>query len=191
MDVYEIVTSRRSIRRFKDTPVPRQLLERCVNAARLAPSAANLQPLEYIIVDDEPLLPQLFSSLKWASYIKLRGEPPPGKRPTAYIAVLKDKRVGVPASVHDIGMALENIMIVALAEGVGSCVFGSVDRERVRAILNIPDDYEIPLVVALGYPDESPVEAPVDGSLMYWRDENDVHHVPKKSLETVRHWNTF
>jgi len=191
MGIYETVISRRSIRRFKDIPVPRQILERCINAARLAPSAANLQPLEYITVDDEQLLPQVFSTLQWAAYIRPKGDPPPGKRPRAYIATLKNNNAGISASVYDIGMAVENIILVALAEGVGSCPFTSVDRDKLRIILNVPSDYEIPLVLALGYPDESPVEEPFDGSVKYWRDEDDVHHVPKKKLETVLHWNTF
>ena len=190
MNVYETVISRRSIRRFKDIPVPRELLERCVNAARLAPSAGNLQPLEYIIIDDEKLLPGVFPTIKWAAYIKPRGEPPPGQRPTAYITVLRKKDIGIPASVHyGIGMAAQSIIIVALAEGVGSCAFGSVNRVKLRPILNVPADYEIPLVLALGYPDEAPIEEPCDGSVKYWRDENDVHHVPKKRLEAVLHWN--
>jgi len=191
MGIYETVISRRSIRRFKDIPVPRQILERCINAARLAPSAANLQPLEYITVDDEQLLPQVFSTLQWAAYIRPKGDPPPGKRPRAYIATLKNNNAGISASVYDIGMAVENIILVALAEGVGSCPFTSVDRDKLRIILNVPSDYEIPLVLALGYPDESPVEEPFDGSVKYWRDEDDVHHVPKKKLETILHWNTF
>ena len=191
MDIYETIISRRSVRRFKDIPVPRQTLERCINAARLAPSAANLQPLEYIIVDDEHLLPQVFSTLQWANYIRPKGDPSPGNRPKAYIAVLKNSHVGVPSSVYDIGLAAENITLVALADGVGSCIFASVDRDKIRIILNIPADYEIPLVLALGYPDESPVEEPFDGSVKYWRDEDNVHHVPKKKLETVTHWNTF
>lgn len=192
MNVYETVISRRSIRRFKDTPVPRELLERCVNAARLAPSAGNLQPLEYIIIDDEKLLPGVFSTIKWAAYIKPRGEPPPVQRPAAYITVLRKKDIGIPDTVHyGIGMAAQNIMIVALAESVGSCAFGGVNQVKLRPILNVPADYEIPLVLALGYPDEAPIEEPFDGSVKYWRDENDVHHVPKKRLEAVRHWNMF
>jgi nitroreductase len=75
MGIYEAAVRRRSIRRFKDIPISREILKRCVNAARLAPSAANLQPLEYIIVDDDQLLPQVFSILKWAAYISPEGDP--------------------------------------------------------------------------------------------------------------------
>ena len=207
MGIYDVAISRRSIRRFKDIPVPQQILQRCVNAARLAPSAANLQPLEYIIVNDDQLLPQVFSTLKWAAYIRPKGDPPQGKRPKAYIVILKKTNVGVPSSAHgigakteniiraasayDIGAAMENMILVALEEGIGSCPIANVDRDKLRKILNIPDDYEIPLVLAVGYPDESPVEEPFDGSVKYWRDEDGMHHVPKKKLEMVLHWNAF
>ncbi|MEE9583659.1 MAG: nitroreductase family protein, partial [Dehalococcoidales bacterium] len=63
MDVYETVIKRRSIREFKDTPVAYDVLEKCVNAARLAPTAANYQLCEYIVIDDEQLLPQVFDAV--------------------------------------------------------------------------------------------------------------------------------
>jgi nitroreductase len=191
MGIYEAAISRRSIRRFKDIPISGEILQRCVNAARLAPSAANLQPLEYIIVDDNQLLPQVFSTLKWAAYISPEGDPPQGKRPKAYIVILKSRHIGVPSSVYDVGAAMENVILVALEEGIGSCPIASVDRDKLRKILNILGDYEIPLVLALGYPDESPDEESFDGSVKYWKDKNGVLHVPKKKLETVLHWNTF
>lgn len=191
MSIYEVAISRRSIRRFKDIPVSRQTLTRCINAARLAPSAANLQPLEYVIVDDDHLLPEVFSTLKWAAYISPDGNPPEGRRPRAYVVILKNSSVGVPSSVYDVGAALQVMILVALEEGIGSCPIASVDRDDLRRILNIPGDYEIPLVLALGYPDERPIEQSFNGSLKYWKDENGVLHVPKKKLKLVLHWNTF
>jgi len=191
MGVYKTVTQRRSIRRFKDIAIPRQILERCANAARLAPSAANLQPLEYIVIDDEQLLPQVFPTLKWAAYIHPHGDPPEGSRPRAYIAILKNSNTGIPASVYDIGAAMENIILVALEEGIGCCPLGAVDRDKLREMLRVPAEYEIPLVLALGYPDESPIEEAFDGSAMYWKDADGVLHVPKKSLGIVLHWNAF
>ena len=191
MDVYQMTISRRSIRRFKDKAIPKPVLERCVNAARLTPSARNLQPLEYIIVSEEQLLTRVFSTLSWAAYIRPAGDPSSDQRPKAYIAILKDINTGLASSVYDVGAAMENIMLVALAEGVGSCPFASVQRERLKGMLNIPDGYEIPLVIALGYPDESPVEEPFTGSVEYWKDKDGVLHVPKKKLESILHWNTF
>ncbi len=96
MGVYETAIARRSIRRFKDISVPRESLERCVNAARLAPSGANLQPLEYIVVDDDQLLPQVFATIKWAAYIRPAGAPPPSHEPKAYIAILKHANAKPP-----------------------------------------------------------------------------------------------
>ena len=191
MNVYDLITSRRTVRRFQDKPVAKELLERCVNAARLAPSAANLQPLEYIIVNDGRLLPEVYATLRWATYLRPHGDPPEGKRPHAYIVVLKHIKGSIPESVYDIGEAIENMIVVALAEGVGSCQFASVDRDKLKQILSIPADYEIPLVLALGYPDETHVVAPFTDSPKYWRDKDGVHHVPKKSLDSIRHWNTF
>ena len=97
----------------------------------------------------------------------------------------------MPASVHDVGAAMENMILVALEEGIGSCAIGSVDRDKLSRILNIPGEYEIPLVLALGYRDESPVEDLFNGSVKYWKDEEGVLHVPKKKLEAVLHLNTF
>jgi len=191
MGIYEVVIKRRSVRRFKDIPIPREILRKCVNAARLAPSAANLQPLEYIVVNDNQLLPRVFSTLKWAAYISPEGNPPAGRKPGAYIIILKNNDIGAPSSVYDIGAAMENMILVALEEGISSCPLASVDRDRLRGILDIPDNYEIPLVLALGYPDEAPIEEPFDVSVKYWKDKEGVLHVPKRKLEAVLHWNTF
>lgn len=191
MGIYEAAISRRSIRRFKNTPISPPVLERCVDAARLVPSAANLQPLEYIIVNDAEMLPQVFATLKWAAYISPKGDPPEGRRPTAYVVILKDSTVGVPSSAYDIGAAMENMILVAWEEGIASCPIASVDRDKLRKILDVPGDYEIPLVLAMGYPDEESVAEPFSGSVKYWKDEDGVFHVPKKKLEMVLHWNTF
>ncbi len=172
-------------------PISREILERCINAARLAPSASNLQPLEYIVIDDDQLLPQAFSTLKWAAYISPAGNPPQGKRPKAYIIILKNRDIGVSSSVYDVGAAMENIILAALEEGIGACPVASVDREKLRRTLDIPNGYEIPLVLALGYPDESPIVESFDGSVKYWKDEDGALHVPKKKLEIVLHWNSF
>lgn len=191
MSIYQTITARRSIRRFKDIPIPREILKRCVNAARLAPSAANLQPLEFLIVDEEALLSQVFSTLKWAAYISPQGDPPPGKRPKAYIVILKNKDIGMPSSVYDVGAAMQNMILVALEQGIGTCPVANIDRERLKEKLSIPENYEIPLVLALGYPDESPVEETFTGKVEYWKDEKGVLHVPKRKLKEVLHWDSF
>lgn len=133
----------------------------------------------------------MFSTLGWAAYIRPAGDPPQGKRPKAYIIIVNSSNAGASYTAYDVGAAMENMILVAWAEGIGSCPIANVDGDKLRKILNIPGDYEIPLVLALGYPDESPVEETFDTSVKYWKDEDGVLHVPKRKLEKVRHWNTF
>lgn len=156
MSVFDLAKRRRTIRRFQKKPVPYNILEDCVEASRLAPSGANMQPCEYLIVDDETLLPQVFSTLKWAGYIAPKGNPPPGEEPTAYIVILMNRQKRPQGVDHDAGIVAAYISLVALEKGLGSCLIASVDRDRLRQILKVPDHCEINLVVALGYPNESP-----------------------------------
>ncbi len=191
MGVYETILNRRSIRRFKNIKIPYEILEKCVNAARLAPSARNLQPWEFIIVDNEDLLPKVFSTLGWASYISPKGNPPPGEEPKAYIVVLFNQNIDSKLFQYDIGMAIENIILVALEEGIGTCCLANVDRDKLRQILNIPETHLITLVVALGYPNESPVIEEFTDSVKYWKDEMGILHVPKRRLKDILHRNRY
>ncbi|MFH1002553.1 MAG: nitroreductase family protein [Chloroflexota bacterium] len=191
MGVYQLAIRRRTIRRFQDRKVPAEVLDKCLNAARLAASAANLQPLEYIVVDDEAMLEQIFPALQWAVYIRPAGIPPEGKRPRAYIFIIQNQELSRPASVHDVGIAAAYMMLVALDEGIGSCPIVGMDRQILQPLLKVPTNYEIPMVLALGYPDESPVAEPFTGSVQYWKDDKGVLHVPKRGLEGLRHHNTF
>ncbi len=192
MGTYELALKRRSIRRFKNIAILYEILEKCVNAARLAPSAANLQPLEYIIADDEHLVPKIFDTLKWAKYIRPAGDPPPGHRPAAYIVVLIKRGAGFKTlENYDAGLAVENMILVALEEGIGSCCIASIDINRLRELLNIPEDYIISLVLALGYPDEDPVVEEFSGPFEYWKDKGNVLHVPKRRLKEILHRNRF
>ncbi len=190
MKIYEMILKRRTIRRFQKKKVPYEVLEKCVNAARLAPSAANLQPCEYMIVDKEDLLDEVFGTLQWAGYI-LDGSPPPSQRPTAYIIVLINQQVKRKGFEHDVGMAVENFILTALEEGVGSCCFGAVEREQLRKGLNIPPKYIIDLVIALGCPNESPVLKPFRVSVKYWKDKKGLLHVPKRKLKDILHRNVI
>ena len=188
--IYEKITSRRSIRKYVQKDVPREVLLRCVDAARLSPSGANRQPLKYIIVNDQELIKEVFSTLKWAGYLP-NYQPSEHEMPRAYIVIILDKRIHENPS-HDAGIAAMSISMVAFDEGLGSCILGAVDREKLRGILRAPDGLDIVLVVALGYPAESPVADKMkDGDVKYWLDENRVLHVPKRSLEEVVKWNRY
>lgn len=198
MNVYEAMVKRRTIRRFKNIPVPREALEKCVNAARMAPAARNNQMCEYIIVDDDELLPAVFDTINtWAGQPRPQGGAPPGHRPGAYIVTLintaREAELGGKRSwtTYDIGMAGENLMLTALEQGLGTCPLLSYVENELKHVLNIPGKYEIGLIVALGYPDEIPVAEEATDSTRYWVDEQGVRHVPKRKLEDILHHNRF
>ncbi len=196
MDIYEAVIKRRSIREFKDIPVPYDVLEKCVNTARLAPTAANRQLCEYIIVDDEQLLPRVFDAVgSWFGVPRPKDGWPPGRRPKAYIVTLINSPLEAEFggnrrdTTYDIGMAAENMTLVALEQGIGSCAITSFKQGKLRQVLNIPDKYEIAMVLALGFSDESPVLEVATDSIKRWVDSEGVRHIPKRKLEDIVHRN--
>lgn len=189
--VYETIMRRRSIRRFQQAPIQFDLLKKLVNAARVAPSAGNFQPLEYIAVDDERLLPEVFATLKWARYIAPRGTPPEGERPVAYIVILVNKKIRDLGYGRDVGAAVENILLTALEEGVGSSCIGSINRKKLRKILGVPRFLAIDSVIALGYPAENPVVEKMTKSVKYWKDKSGTLHVPKRELKDILHRNRY
>ena len=198
MDVHQAVVSRRSIRVFKDTPVPYDILEKCVDAARLAPSAKNLQVCDYIVVDDEKLLPQVLDTVgSWSGVPRPEGGWSLEHPPKAYIIILINSQLETELggnsrwTNYDVGIAAENIMLIAQEEGLGSCAIASFQRERLKQVLNIPDKYEITLGMMLGFPDESPVMEETTGSVERWTDDQGVLHIPKRKLEDITHRNRF
>ncbi|MCK4369002.1 MAG: nitroreductase family protein [Dehalococcoidales bacterium] len=198
MDIYETVIKRRSIREFKDIPVPYDTLERCVNAARLAPTAGNRQLCEYIIVDDEQLLPQVLNAVdSWFGMPRPREGWSPGRRPKAYIVTLINTELEAARGIsrtdtnYDVGMAVENMALIDLEQGLGSCVLTGIAQDKLRQVLNIPDKYEIAIMLALGFSDESPVLEIATNSVERWVDSKGVRHIPKRKLEDIMHRNKF
>ena len=198
MDIYQTALSRRSIRRFKNIAVPYDALERGVDAGRLAPTGRNRQLCEYIIVDNEELLPKVFDSITiWGGQPTSLGGPPPEHRPKAYVIIMINNTLEAElggsrmTTIYDVGMAAENIILVALEQGIATCPILSFKQEELKQILNIPGNYEVALVLALGLPDESPVLEISDGQIEYWVDSQGTRHVPKRKLEDILHRNKF
>ena len=195
MSVYDLIRSRRTIRRFKAEPVGKEILDRIVDAGRLAPSGANRQPLEFIAVDQDGPRAEVLACLAWAGYVTPRRTPGPGQAPAAYVVTLINTGFGVSGEA-DAAAAVENMLLTALDEGVGSCWIGSVQRKKLSALLGIPTDYKIDSVLALGYPGEKPVMEEItepgrSDAHKYWLDDADVLHVPKRRLADVLHRNRF
>lgn len=190
-DVYDLIVSRRTVRRFRREAVSRETLEKIANAGRLAPSAANLQPLEYVAVDEAAVRDAVFPCLRWAAYIAPAGNPAPGEEPAAYIVLLVNTEIREKGYEYDAGAAMENMILAARDEGLGSCWLISVDKERIREILGVPAAYRVDAVLALGFPAEEPAAEDFSGSVKYWKDEAGRLHVPKRRLESVLHVNGF
>ncbi len=195
MNVYEAAITRRAIRRFQDRPVPYEALEKCVEAARLAPSGRNSQACEYLIVDSPEGLSVMFDNI--GGSVKLppeKGGPRPDQKAKAYIIVLINKALEGDESrrritLLDLGMAAENIMLVALEQGIGACPVLMFNAANAKPAFSIPDEYDIGLVIVMGYPDESPVTEVADKSLNIYVDDKGIRHVPKRKLEDIVHRN--
>ncbi|MGQ9840330.1 MAG: nitroreductase family protein [Anaerolineae bacterium] len=183
----DLILKNRSYRRFhQDVPVSLETLRELVDLARPSASARNLQPLRYILCTDRETNAAVFDTLAWAGYLKDWPGPVEGERPAAYIVVFGDKTLSQSFGV-DHGIAMQSILLGAVEKGLGGCMIGSIQREKLRQILNIPERFEILNVVALGKPKETVVIDPVgpDGDIKYWRDKDQVHHVPKRALKDI------
>ena len=188
MEVLEAIKKRRTVRKFKQEKVERSILEELVDCARLAPSATNRQPLEYLIADGDEEKRKIFPLLRWASYIAPEGTPSEDERPAAYIIVLLREDLKTVYSLYDVGAAVENILISALNFGLGTCWMANIERESLRREFSIPAGFVIDCVIALGKKAEEPEIVELEESVKYYK-ENGVIHVPKRNLQKIKHWN--
>jgi nitroreductase len=187
MMLRELVLRNRSYRRFEqEVAVDLETLRALVDLARLSASAANRQPLKYILSCDPDANARIFPHTRWAGYLKDWGGPEEGERPTAYVVILGDTEISKSFDC-DYGIAAQSIMLGATERGLGGCMLGALDREGLRRTLDIPERYEILLALALGKPKEAVVIEDVgpDGDIKYYRDDAGVHHVPKRSLDEL------
>lgn len=184
----DLVAKCRSYRRFhQDVPVSEAALRELVDLGRLAASGGNRQPLKYALSWTPERNAIVFACLGWAMYLKDSWSgPAEGERPSAYIIVLGDKKVA-PSQGIDHGFASQNILLGAVEKGLGGCVIASVQREKLQDALAIPAHLEILHVIALGKPKEQVVidEMLPGGDFKYYRDADNVHHVPKRRLGDI------
>ncbi len=186
MDLRQLIEKTRTYRRFDEKhEITRETLVSLVDLARLSASGANRQPLKYVLATDPAMRAEVYSCLAWAGYLTTWEGPDHGERPTAYIVILGDKEISDSFGV-DHGIAAQSIMLGASEAGLGGCIIASVKKEKLRVVLDISRDLEILLVLALGKPVEKVVlETIVNNDVKYWRDEKNVHHVPKRTLDEI------
>ncbi len=187
MGFIDLVKSNRSFRRFdQSVEVGTDTLKQLLDLAKCSASAANLQPLKYILCSNEGMNKKIFECLAWAGYLKDWKGPETGEQPSAYIVILGDKSITENFRC-DHGIAAQSILLGAREMGLGGCMLASINHKKLRPLLGIDSEHEVLLVIALGKPAEKVILEDVgeDGNIRYWRDSEAVHHVPKRSLDEM------
>jgi len=159
MNLSEIILKRRSVRKFLDRPVERQKIEACLEAARLAPSAENVQPWRFIVVDDPGVRQRLAEAAFSGIYRPSRFA---ARAPVVIVILARPDIVanklgkavqGTQYYLLDIGIAGEHFVLAATELGLGTCWIGWFSKRGVRKVFSIPPKYDVVAMIALGYPD--------------------------------------
>ena len=187
MKIYELMKKCRTIRRFDESgKVDRSTLLELIELAVLTPSSANMQPLRYCVVNERERCNTITGLLGWAGALTEWDGPEEGERPSAFIIIVYDSQIRMNPQ-PDPGIAAHAILLGAAERGLGGCMFGSIQREKLHSFLEIDQRFGISLVVALGVPSEKVVidQIASDMDTRYYRDENDIHHVPKIAINDL------
>ncbi|MBP8959595.1 MAG: nitroreductase family protein [Bacteroidales bacterium] len=186
MDFSELVAKCRSYRRFNESVrIEYDFLKKLIGYARLSPSASNKQPLKFLLYNSPSDCDKIFPCTNWAGYLSDWHGPEPGERPTAYIIILGDTKISDFFGI-DPGIAAQSIKLGATEAGFGGCMIASIEKKQLRSELQIPEQYEILLIIALGKPVEKVVIEDIkNNDVKYWRDENEIHHVPKRTIDEL------
>lgn len=177
----------RTYRRFKQDPVPLEVLEAAVDNARCANCSMNKQPLRYAIATSSDLVKAITENVAFAGRLpKEIGTPKSNEIPTAFVGISVMQGAS-PFAAVDLGIAAYALTTTAWSAGVGSCMMGAFSKKAVGDLLQIPEDQELQLLIALGYPDHAStvVDVSADGDIGYYVDEARDYYVPKLPRETV------
>ena len=187
MSVLELMKTRRTYRRFAQRPVPEEVVAQMLEAARYAPSAANLQPLKYLVIRSPELVEQVFARTRWAGYLPPEdGVPKEGERPVLFVVVLEDSQISKSVYVAtDAGLAISNMTLAAWEHGVGSFIIGSCDKEWMAEFFRLPENLRVHSVVAFGYPTHTSVCEDLTDSVRYYLDAAGNYRVPKRKTEDI------
>ncbi|MEE8353726.1 MAG: nitroreductase family protein [Dehalococcoidales bacterium] len=176
----DLIVQNRSCRRFHQESVDKKTLEELVDLARLSATGGNRQSLKFLLSWEPETNDRIFP------LIGLAGNPGRDEAPTAYIIILGDTAISAHLGC-DHGIAAQSILLGATEIGLGGCMVGIIDRKKLRAVLEIPDRYEIALLLIIGKPKEQPVidVVPESGEVRGWWDDDGVRHVPKRALDEI------
>jgi len=182
-----LILKNRSYRRFyHDVKIENNQLSDWIDLARNSAAAKNLQPLKYIVTTNEKDGQEIFKNLKWAGLLPDWDGPIPEERPVAYIIMMMDKNISTNLYC-DHGIAAQSILLGAVEAGFGGCILAAIHKKNVSEYFQIPENLEIIQLIALGKPKEMVMldEIGDNGETKYWRDEQSIHHVPKRKLEDI------
>ncbi|MBQ4421761.1 MAG: nitroreductase family protein, partial [Schwartzia sp.] len=171
MEIMKLMEWCRTYRRFDQAkPIPENVLEHIMEAARLANSASNRQQLRFLVVKSPEMVEKLFPFTHWAAILpKELGQPKDGEHPVLFIVPTYEASEKAKWTDVDIGIAETRMTLAAAAEGVGSCILANIERDSIREVLGLPVSTEIATIVAFGYPThESHIVSMKDGDVKYY-----------------------
>ncbi len=186
-DLMTLLKGRRTYRRFAQKEISQEILEEILQAARLASSAANRQPLSYIVIRDKEKVEQVFAHTRWAGALPPEvGQPKEGEKPVLFIGVVENLDIN-PDCDTDAGLAISNMTLAAWNHGVGSCMIGACNKAALSELFGLTDKQKLHTVVAFGYPSHASLVVDMEDpeAFKYYLDEKKDYVVPKRKLEDV------
>lgn len=186
----DLVIANRSYRGYDEMyKITREDLLELVDCARLVPSSVNAKPFKYFLAWKPVEVDTIQSLTKWAGLLPQMQLPHEGMCPTGFIVIYQDLTVSESLSRYqkDVGIVAQTLLLAAVEKGLGGCMIGNFGAEAVKSAFHLDENLMPMLIVALGKPKEEVVLTEIeDGEdTKYYRDENDVHYVPKRKLEDV------
>lgn len=186
----ELVIKNRSYRGFDENySFTREQLESYIDLTRYTASSVNAQPLKYKIVYEKNEVEAVRPLTRWARALPDMVLPHPNMHATAFIIICQDTDISPNLARYqkDIGIVAQTITLAAVEDGLGGCMIGNFTPDEVKETLNLAENLTPMLIIALGKPAEEIVIKEIDNgeSTKYYRDENDVHYVPKRKLKDI------
>ena len=188
--ILDLVKQARSHRGFRqDRKVTRQELEHLVECARFTPAARNDQVLKYYLAEKPETVAAIQPLTKWAGALAELHLPRKGAEPVAYIVICLDGSLAENPTPYqrDVGIVAQTMLLAAVEMGLNGCMIGSFAAGELREKLGLPEAIKPQLLLALGEGTDRIVMTDVgeDGSTTYYRDAEDTHYVPKRTLEQL------
>ncbi len=186
-NLMELLKTRRTYRRFEQRDISQEIIDEILEAARLASSAANRQPLSYIVIRNAKDLADVFAYTKWAGALPPeQGQPKEGERPVLFIAVVENLDINKNCDT-DAGLAISNMTLAAWNRGVGSCMIGACNKEALSKLFGLTENQALHTVVAFGYPthESHVVDMEDKAQFKYYLDDKRDYVVPKRKLSDI------